>query len=140
MPFDAMPVQSDMVLTILSNARMELSDAGHWCKWSLQNMDGALCALGAIGRGAGIASPWAIHAAIMKLHTPMDTAVTVLDSQIPPGGAFVNTECIDPRYRKHHRVAAYNNALTTTHADVLAWFDRAIAARVTQLAEMATAA
>ena len=135
MPFDAMPVQPDTVLTLLIDARAVLSDPSHWCKGTLKHGD-AFCAMGAIGFVSTERNASFIYRLWVTPEQP--EAIRLLSETIPierPKYEHL-TDKID---RWAYRVAGYNNDPDTTHAHMLAWFDLAIAARVTQLAELATA-
>lgn len=94
---------TDQITAVLLHARGILS-AGHWCKGRGTDGRGNVCAFGAIGR--------AIHE--FDIPMPITFAVDIAD-----------------RMRKHTPdhigLANYNDAETTTLADVLEVFDKAIA-------------
>jgi hypothetical protein len=104
MPFDQenfpLPaVETDEVLRVLTEARWWLNDPEHWCKHSADR-DGRTCALGAV----------------QKFNSGMwGDPKKYLEEQVPS--------------MPHACVINFNDWDATNHADVLALFDRAIAAR-----------
>jgi hypothetical protein len=153
MPFDALTVTPDPVLTILRTARDELSNPDHWCKGVfVNNNNEAMCALGALGVAAGLARDSKVHARFWvknrvctlfgifgpsppqhPSHKSASEAVALVADQVP---VQASNWCYGTSIS---RVAMYNNYCETTHADILALFDRAITARVAQLTDAATA-
>lgn len=103
MPFDQSSYQpTDPVLKCLQDARQWLSDPAHWVKGHY-NAGDASCAHGAVCR-IGLSTDLTIK------------AWHLLDEACPLGTPNPFTPI-------------FNDDPTTTHADVLALFDRAIAAR-----------
>lgn len=111
MPFDSISfVPTDPVLKCLEDARQWLSEPGHWCHndggSAGENERGGLCAVRSVGRFSG-GRLWLT-----------EQARDALTAAMPAG---------------HFNVAGYNDNPTTTHADILALFDSAIAARKAEL-------
>lgn len=126
MPFDQQDFQplsieprcNDPVLQILQDARQLLSDPARWCKDALES-NGAVCARGALFNARkGYSLSW--DGWPSKVHARADR---FLAKHIPPafGGSL----------------PFFNNSDSTTHADVLALFDRAIAACLAEQAKVA---
>ncbi len=112
MPFDQANYEpTDAILKALQDARQFLSDPACWikheafCRDDRANIVSA-CALGAIG---------------MLQSSYFGGAVAYLRAALPEPSAQTVA------------VAEFNNRPTTTHADILALFDRAIAARKAEL-------
>jgi hypothetical protein len=82
-------------------ARKLIETPDKWCKGSME-LDGAFCAIGACLKAVGGSAPW-------------DKMVIALQQALQQAGPCAS-------------VALWNDALTTTHTDILALFDRAIAA------------
>lgn len=99
LPLD-LPAPVDPAVETLRKARDWLSDPAHWTKCSTGSHGGPTCAIGAIER-FNRGSWWG-------------RATWLLSAQLPPmkGTCIIN----------------FNDDPSTTHADVLALFDRAIAA------------
>ncbi len=126
MPFDQQnfePMPSDPVLQQLIEGRARV--ASGWCKGVLYDFDGRFCARGAV----------IVHNIIEKKqysygHNDVGwRAEQALYAALPSewNGDHDGPHC------SRDRIAYFNNATTTTQADVLALFDRAIAARNTEL-------
>lgn len=95
-------------LAVLKAARERISDPSQWVKEYYCNpRTGAVCAEGAVGCGTEEGDPYAWH----------DDALNALQAALPH--AFRS---------RAGAVVVFNDAFETTHADVLAAFDRAIAA------------
>ena len=89
---------------VLIAAKALIDTPEKWCKGSYQTIDGRYCAVGA----ADTASP------------------PVLAVREEVYDALVDTM---PRWyiSRRYIASSFNDARKTTHADVMAWFDRAIA-------------
>ncbi len=108
------PECADPILGWLRQARANISDPTRWIKgrafsYDADNNTSGMCALGAIG---------------CIVNVDYDAVGSCLLRVLP---------CPQSIPRISH-VAGFNNAPATTHADVLALFDRAIAARRKELA------
>ncbi len=106
MPFDGKNFEkpTDGVLRVLTEARALIERPENWCKNALYE-NGARCVLGALyNTQSDNSDGW---------NMPIG-AYNAINSAVP--GAFLS-------------IPHFNNDPSTTHADVLALFDRAIAAR-----------
>lgn len=92
------------VAALLSKARAYLSEPEHWMKGNFRNQHGQVCALGAFYSACDYAWDYKAPTSFM----------------VEGCNALANA-CPEP-------VIAYNDSPSTTHADILALFDRAIAA------------
>lgn len=98
---------SDVVATLMA-ARELLSDPARWTKdMAARDAGGEECLVDDI-----TAASWCSLGAVLKQHPDFKTEVT----------AFALLE-----EAANHNVALFNDAPSTTHADILAAFDRAIA-------------
>lgn len=107
-----MSTENKTALDILKAARELLSDAKRWGKH--------LTASDSWGNSVSPTSPsahcWCVYGAIEKARSSMDDndrAEVLLAKYLPP---------------KETGISTFNDRLTTSHADILALFDRAIAA------------
>lgn len=104
MPFDGknfheQVAAEDDVLRTLQDARHRITNPEDWCK-SYFAANGAVCALGALEESCG--GRWIGREYLLR----------AIPTEFP-----------------HRSVIVFNDDCSTTHADVLALFDRAIAAR-----------
>jgi hypothetical protein len=106
-------------LQVLKGARALITSPGHWTVDTRDNRHGGHCALGALSVAMGM-SAWTAED-----HCP--EAVVVLAEATPAGKAPVEAfnGYLSQVYIAAAIVAGYNNS--HSHAEVLAWFDRAIA-------------
>lgn len=111
MPFDAMPVRPDGILTVLQAARGMISEPQNWVK-GYHRAGPARCAVSAI-----------LHA--FEMHPVKRVNKHDITKRLGVGDTIA--------------VVSYNDASTTTHAMMLEKFDSAITARVAELTAMATA-
>jgi hypothetical protein len=82
-----------------------------WCQHAMVDADGAVCALGALGVALGQS-----RAAILDDGVRWNVA-----------GATDAWELLNKTCPTREAIHAFNNARTTTHEDVIAWFDAAAA-------------
>jgi hypothetical protein len=83
-------------------AKARIDTPGKWCKHQGDNGRGALCAFGAI---------WGMPVAVLRaLRAEVNRTI----------GGTCDSDYVS--------LASFNDAPTTTHADIMALFDRAIAA------------
>lgn len=87
---------------ILRRAKARISDPAHWCQ-------------GQMWKGEAACAQAAVHEASPDSMCLGSDALRLLYETIPSSA---------PRMSG---IGCYNDAPTTTHADILAWFDRAIA-------------
>ncbi len=108
-------VAADAVTHVLIAARVILNDENAWCGHGPGDERITFCAAMAVRRAAGcsMSGGFGYEPASSALWS---AAMNDLDAQL--GNRF--------------SVAEYNDAFTTTHADVLALFDRAIASRLSK--------
>lgn len=117
--------QSKTAFEILTAARERLSDRANWRRGRLYS-EGATCALGAVGVAAGvitqeldrtISGESGAYNALRKADNGLAEA---LDALADEAGRVTGVSNVSAVY-------AFNDLASTTHADVLAAFDRAIA-------------
>lgn len=90
---------------VLIAAKALIDTPGKWCKGAYKSNDGRYCAVGAADAVAPASTA---------------TRVVVYDALF---------DAMPRWYRSRKYIASkFNDARRTTHADVMAWFDRAIAA------------
>jgi hypothetical protein len=128
-------------LEILEKARAAIADEGRWCVGNQLRPDGRRCALGAVHTGLG-------HT---ETHSRYYSSFIFTDGNMPIFNAICQlladaipdeNHLCDPvnggfDTRGAGAIARYNN--THTHAEVLAWFDRAIARQRTLESLLASA-
>lgn len=113
MPFDGTTTQSAEVASLLRGARQWIARERHWGKREMRSFGlygFRYCAVGAVAREAAASD----LADIFASHPTGRAAVYLLDRAAERRG--------------HCGAIAFNDYWATTHADVLALFDEAIAA------------
>lgn len=110
MPFDALPVRPDRVLTMLTDARVLINDPAHWCKGAFYNRH-RYCAIGALRE-------------VSLDYDAQRDARRQLAAALPDN---------------RRTVVEFNDSPHTTHGMILRLFDRAIEARVKMLADAVAA-
>lgn len=114
----------------LERGKMKISNPLGWVKGLRCNkLPGALtfCALGALDVRNS-------QGECLEFATERHPEVIYLNRAIPEGfepdvkPTCLCPGCVDIHLNPDVRVALYNNAPSVTHADIMAWFDRAIAA------------
>jgi hypothetical protein len=118
------------VLDLLRDTRILLADPAHWCKGHF-----ALTATGkSTSHHGDHACRWCVTGALFKLlafkHDNVYHQVRCLLMDCIPVGL---------ESRHNHALAAYNDRPETTHSDVLAWLDAAIAIAPAEAKPQATA-
>ena len=115
-------MNKQLVLQVLVNARARIASPETWCKWhSARDRNGdfceyhsdaacSFCSVGAIWAAAHVLRVGPLAPQGLSAH-PVDEATTLLAQSV----------------RHVPSVAAFNDAPTTTHADVLKMYDDAIA-------------
>lgn len=109
MPFDG--VSGDPILAILLAGRTKIIEKG-WCQGSASDVHGRVCA------------GYAINMFSTEIRSIDEIrAANYLENAIPAFSLATLVRC----------VSSYNDLPTTTHADILALYDRAIAARMAEV-------
>lgn len=95
-------------VAIIQGAREILSDPKRWRKGSFGFIGEAVCALGALG----VAATGTVQGCYSVHHAhPLSKALALVDDHVP-GGVTIQE---------------YNDAIGTTHADILNLFDKTLA-------------
>lgn len=142
MPFDSTPVHVDtipslsarartnihMALHMLTNGKQKISDPSRWLKGVTQ-ANGNFCTVGAVVYDDMAAFPRNVRPKSTE-DMGMDIALRELSEAIPAE----HQRHSDLQYADITYISQYNDRPNTTHADVMALFDRAIAALEKQLA------